>query len=111
MGRYLTRTQNQETEPSAEYSIAVPDDAAVYDRLRTAANYILEIAGKANASRSHIGYKFGAKLMTEMLSDLKDSGMPPVFLEYYLKQLGSMMLWTATGTQDPDLPWPEDFNV
>jgi hypothetical protein len=58
-----------------------------------------------------IGMKIGSKLIGEMMNDLRDSDLPPAIMELYLKQVGAMVLWTATGVKDPSLPWPPDFEI
>jgi hypothetical protein len=58
-----------------------------------------------------MGLKLGTKLVTEMMEDLRDNDIPPAIMELYLKQLGAMILWTASGVKDPSLPWPPDFEV
>lgn len=95
---------------SGESIIEAQAENPVADRLAVAAKYILGLAGKGSARHS-VGIKLGGKLVTEMLNDLKDSDMPPVVMEFYIKQLGAMIMWTATGIRDESLPWPEDFQV
>lgn len=91
-------------------SIAVQADNPVVERLAVAAQYVLRSAAGANGKYS-MGIKLGSKLIAEMMNDLKDSTMPPHIMEFYIKQLGGVIIWTATGEKDPDLPWPADLEV
>lgn len=66
---------------------------------------------KSGSAKASMGMKLGAKLIGEMLSDLKDSEVPAPIMEIYMKQLSAVISWCATGEKDPDLPWPPDFEV
>jgi hypothetical protein len=49
------------------------------------------------------------KIVTEALEDASD--VPPPIAEFYMKQLSAMIFWVATGTQNEDIPLPEDFTT
>jgi hypothetical protein len=120
MGRYRDRMMAQQAQAettgplaltSQESSIPVPDDNPVVDRLNTTIKYMMGLFARNPNARNHVAMKLGTKMVTEMLSDLKDSDMHPDVMAFYMKQLGSVILWTGTGEKTPDLPWPEDFEV
>jgi hypothetical protein len=106
----LEAQAQQHALTSAESSL-VQADNPVADRIAVAINYMLKLFAESKGAKSHLGLKLGTKLVTEMMSDLKDSDMPPIMMEFYIKQLGSMILWCATGVKDETLPWPADFEI
>jgi hypothetical protein len=111
----------QETLPSSQTSeesslvLAAELQNPVAERLGVAVKYMLSLfAASKNAQENQklkIGMKIGSKLIGEMMNDLRDSDLPPAIMELYLKQVGAMVLWTATGVKDPSLPWPPDFEI
>lgn len=94
------------------YSIAVPDSNPVTERVGVAVNYMLSLfANSGKGGKGGAAAKIGSRLVSEMLNDLKDTDMPPEIMAFYLRQLGNLILWTADGRQNPELPWPQDFQV
>jgi hypothetical protein len=126
MGKYRDRMRQldnpeagqlaiQSSSPTLAESYPVPEASPVVERLGVAVKYMLALVanskGASENKKVSVGAKLGAKLATEMLSDLADSELPPAVMEFYLRQVGAMVLWTATGEKDPSLPWPSDFEV
>lgn len=88
-------------------------DNPVADRVSVTVGYMLKLLAtrKNDGGKASVGIKLGTKLVTEMMNDLKDSDMPPEIMGFYLRQLGAMIMWTATGERDESLPWPDDFEI
>jgi hypothetical protein len=72
---------------------------------------MMGLFSKNENARKHAAFKLGSRMITEMMKDLRDSDMHPDIMAFYMKQLGSVVLWTGTGEKDSSLPWPDDFEV
>jgi hypothetical protein len=102
---------------SAESSLVLAANLAnpVAERVGVAIKYMLGLFAQSrnaqNNAKVSVGLKLGTRLVTEMMEDLRDNDIPPAIMELYLKQLGAMILWTASGVKDESLPWPPDFEV
>lgn len=55
------------------------------------------------------GAMIGKRIAGEMLTDMTE--IPPEFVEFYLKQLATMVYWTATGEALDEIPLPEGFET
>jgi hypothetical protein len=113
MGRYLDRTNKQQTiilPPGRSSITPVQDDAPVYARLKTALSYMIAKGQGVQGSRS-MTMKIITKIMNEAMEDMRDSGLAPEIASMYMKQLGTMVNWVADGTWDESVPMPEDFTV
>lgn len=51
----------------------------------------------------------GKRIAGEMLTDMTE--IPPEFVEFYLKQLATMVYWTATGQALDEIPLPDGFET
>lgn len=51
------------------------------------------------------------KIMNEALEDMRDSGMHPDVMSFYIKQLSALTYWIADGTWNSQIPIPDDFQL
>lgn len=79
-------------------------EADVFKRLTKVIEYV---SGQIpNGSK---GSAIAKRIAGEMLNDMTE--IPPEFVEFYLKQLATMVYWTATGNPLDEMPLPEGFET
>lgn len=90
--------------PGSSSTTPVVDDAPVFDRLRKVVNYVSDQI-PAGSKGSVIGKRIAGELLTDMTE------IPPEFVEFYLKQLATMVYWTSTGKALDEIPLPPGFEA
>ena len=93
---------------SSESSTTEPADEAnpVFDRAKLAISFMVSKGQKGEQSTK---IKIVNKIVGEALRDASE--VPPAIAEFYMKQLSALVWWIATGDKNPDIPFPEDFEV
>lgn len=85
-------------------TLAPVEDPEVITRLKKVIAYV-----SAMVPNNAKGAVIVRRVAAEMLNEIGE--MPPEFIEFYIKQLSTMMYWTATGETIDDMPLPEDFET
>lgn len=86
------------------YTIPEPADLPILNRMNQVIDYM------SNAVPT--GFKASGimkRVAREMLSEMDE--IPPEILEFYVKQLSTMLYWVATGAALDDMPLPENFET
>lgn len=103
LDRMRDKGRTQGTPLALESGIQAPEvDAPVYQRMQTVVEYITTMMPD-DFKGAKIAKRVGRELVTDMAE------IPPVFVEFYTKQLTAMMYWVATGEKMEDMPLPADF--
>lgn len=112
MGRYLSRTSGktdgQICLPPSPESTTLAQDNPIFDRLKIAAHYMIT-KGNSVEGPKQFKVKIISKLLNEAMEDMVDADLHPEIMGLYLRQLGGMIDWVATGEWKSEIPIPEGF--